>query len=380
MDTLDGKQSGQASQSPVDLAIIGGGPAGLFAAFYAGLRKMSVKIIDSLDVLGGQLTTLYPEKYIYDVPGFPRVLAKDLAAQLIQQGMQFGAIPCFGEHVRQLDFDAENRIFALRMSAGVHWARSVLIAAGVGAFEPKRLNIPDADTFVGRGLYYFVPPLHTFRGRRVLIVGGGDSAVDWANMLTPIAAEVTVIHRSDRFRAHEESLQELRDSKARVKTFCELKAIEGTYSAAPLSSKLNINGTLPVAVEALSELPGATLEPAAVAMSHPHVRSALIFDNRSGAEETLAVDAVLVNIGFVSSLGALANWGLTLERGQIVVDSFMRASRPGVFAAGDVCTYPGKLKLIATGFGEACAAVNFAKQYIDPSANAFPGHSTNMKK
>jgi thioredoxin reductase (NADPH) len=169
--------------SIVDLAIVGAGPTGLFASFYAGLRQMSVKLIDSLDVLGGQLVTLYPEKYIYDVAGFPKILAKDLAAQLIEQGTQYQPAICVGEQVRELVFDETTRVYGVTTARAVHRARAVLIAAGVGAFNPKKLPLPNAAQFEGRGLHYFVKSLEMFRGSKVLIVGGGDSAIDWANAL-----------------------------------------------------------------------------------------------------------------------------------------------------------------------------------------------------
>src|SRR3954451_24462285 len=328
--------------SPVDLAIIGGGPVGLYAAVYAGLRQMTVKIVDSLEVLGGQLVTLYPEKFIYDVAGFPRVLAKDLAADLVEQGMQYGAIGCLGEQVRGLDFaEQPERMFTLHTSKAEHRARSVLIAAGVGSFQPKTLPLPEAAGFEGHGLHYFVKHLDHFRGRRVLIVGGGDSAVDWANMLSPVAKELTLVHRRHQFRAHEHRVARMRAGATRILTPYELKAIEG-------------NG---------------------------RIERAYIYDNASKSQQIalLEVDDVVVNIGFESSLGPIKDWGLDLDGGQIRVDNFMRTSRPGIFAAGDVATFPGKLKLIATAFGEACIAVNYAKQYLDPHANAFPGHSSNMK-
>ena len=327
------------SADPIDLAIVGAGPVGLFAAFYAGLRQMSVKLVDSLDVLGGQLVTLYPEKFIYDVPGFPRVLAKDLAVNLIEQGMQYGAIPCLGEQVRPLDFDESAHIFHLKTSKATHLARAILIAAGVGSFLPKRLPLPEASGYEGHGLHYFVQSLEVFHGKKILIVGGGDSAVDWANMLAPVAEQLTLIHRRDQFRAHEDSVTRMRQGRTVIRTPYELKRLEGDT----------------------------------------HVQRAIVYDNRTKIEEPINADHVLVNIGFETSLGPIKDWGLTIEGGQIVVDSMMRASRPGVFAAGDICTFSGKLKLIATGFGEACIAVNNAKVYLDPQANVFPGHSSNMK-
>lgn len=323
----------------VDLAIIGAGPTGLFASFYAGLRQMSVKILDSLEILGGQLTTLYPEKYIYDVAGFPKVLSKDLSASLVEQALQYNPQVCLGEQVRELQYNESTKTYALVTPKGRHLARSILVSAGVGAFQPKTLPLPNAAGYEGHGLHYFVKDLARFKGRKVLIVGGGDSAVDWANMLAPIAGQLTLIHRRDQFRAHEDSVVKMKGTSCRIKTFFELKAISG-------------NGRL---------------------------EQATIYDNRSKDEETLEVDDVLVNVGFVNSLGPIKSWGLEIEGSQIKVDSMMQTARPGIFAAGDICTYAGKLKLIATGFGEACIAVNYAKHYLDPHANIFPGHSSNMK-
>ncbi len=323
----------------VDLAIIGGGPVGLFASFYAGLRQMSVKIIDSLDVLGGQLVTLYPEKYIYDVAGFPRILAKDLARELIKQGMQYGAIECTGEQVQSLHFDDSTRVFALKTSNATHLARAILICAGVGSFQPKTLPLKEAEYFFGKGLHYFVKQLDVFRDKRILIVGGGDSAVDWANMLSPITAEQTLIHRRDGFRAHEDSVARMRQGQTKILVFYELKAIIG----------------------------------------NARVEQAVVLNNRTKEESIVDVDHIIVNIGFDTALGPIKEWALEIEGGQIKVDQMMHTSRSGIFAAGDIATFPGKLKLIATGFGEACIAVNFAKHYLDPDANVFPGHSSNMK-
>jgi len=328
-----------AGDDVVDVGIIGAGPTGLFTAFYAGLRQMSIKLLDSLEILGGQLTTLYPEKYIYDVAGFPKVLAKDLSNGLVEQAMQYNPTVLLGEQVRTIDYNEASRIYTLTTPKGAHRVRSVIVTAGVGAFQPKTLPLKNAAGFEGRGLHYFVKGLERFRGRRVLIVGGGDSAVDWAKMLAAIAGTLTLIHRRDQFRAHEDSVLKMRQTCCRIKCFYELKSIDG-------------NGQL---------------------------ERAVVYDNRTKVEETLEVDDVLVNIGFQNSLGPIKTWGLEIEGSQIKVDSMMQTNRPGVFAAGDICTYAGKLKLIATGFGEACIAVNFAKHYLDPSANIFPGHSSNMK-
>jgi thioredoxin reductase (NADPH) len=321
-----------------DITIIGGGPTGLFGAFYAGMRNAQTKIIDSLPQLGGQLSALYPEKYIYDVAGFPKILAKDLVKTLEDQALQFQPAVCLNEKVTDLQRNG-NGVLVLTTEPGrIHLTRTVLIAAGVGAFVPRKLDIPDLDRLEGRGVYYFVKNLQVFQGDDVMIVGGGDSAVDWALALDHVAKHVTLIHRRDQFRAHEESVKQLMTSGVEVKVFYELKAIRGEERA----------------------------------------ESVVIFDNRTREEEERSIDALLLNIGFLANLGPIKNWGLTIEGNGIRVNSQMETNIPGVYAAGDIADYLGKLKLIATGVGEAAVAVNNAKHYIDPSAKIFPGHSSDM--
>lgn len=321
--------------APHDLTIVGAGPTGLFAAFYAGLRGMRVKLIDSLAELGGQLAALYPDKYIYDVAGFPKVKSRDLVDALREQTMQFQPDVCLEEKVASLE--EMDGGFVLRTERGSeHRTRTVLITAGVGAFAPRKLENAALARFEGHGLTYVLPGLEPFRGKRVLLLGGGDSAVDWALHLEPLAKELTLIHRRDQFRAHEDSVKKLHESRCKVVKFHELKTIEG----------------------------------------EPHVERAVIFDNRSKEETTLEVDDVVVNFGFVANLGPIKTWGLTIQGNSIAVSQKMETNRPGIFAAGDIVTYPGKLKLIATGFGEATMAVCAAKLIVDPSARYFPGHSS----
>lgn len=322
----------------VDIAIIGGGPAGMFAAFYAGMRQASAKIIESMPQLGGQLAALYPEKYIYDVAGFPKVTAQQLVNNLNDQLKHFPVEICLEEKVLQV-VKKEERHFEVITDKTVHYARTVIIAGGVGAFEPRRLELPKAAAFEKKNLHYFVSDLNKFAGQRVLISGGGDSAVDWALMLEPIAKQVTLIHRRDKFRAHEHSVENLMNSRVNVVTPKEIQSLHGT----------------------------------------DRIDRVTLTDVKSGEASELEVDAVIVNFGFVSSLGPIAEWGLEIEDGSIVVDSRMESSIPGIFAAGDITTYPGKLKLIAVGFGEAPTAINNAKVYIDPTAKLSPGHSSNMK-
>ena len=319
-----------------DITIIGAGPVGLFAAFYAGMRGMKAKLIDSLAELGGQLSALYPDKYIYDMAGFPKVLARDLVRDLAAQAMQFSPTVCLEEKVTTLARVEGG--FELGTERGrTHRTRTVLITAGVGAFAPKKLENPDWARYEGRGLHYVIPDLTRFKDRRVLVVGGGDSAVDWALHLEEIASHVTLIHRRDSFRAHEDSVRKLKASSAKVVLFHELKTIEGERG----------------------------------------VERVVIYDNRSKDETIVEIDDLVVNFGFLANLGPIRTWGLELEKISIVVNQQMETNIPGVMAAGDIATYPGKLKLIVTGTGEATMAVCTAKMRCDPKASYFPGHSSN---
>jgi len=328
----------ETETTPLDIAVIGGGPAGMFAAFYAGMRQASVRIIESMPQLGGQLAALYPEKYIYDVAGFPRVTAQELVNRLKEQLELFKPEVCLEEKV-QLVVKRGERDFEIVTDKQRHYAKAVVVTAGVGAFEPRRLELPEAARFEGVNLHYFVGDLLRFKGQKVLISGGGDSAVDWALMLEPIAESVTLIHRRDKFRAHEHSVENLMRSGVRVVTPTEIAALHGV----------------------------------------DRIEKVTLKDVKSGETQELDVDAVIVNFGFVSSLGPIAEWGMEIDSGSIVVNSRMETSIPGIFAAGDITTYPGKLKLIAVGFGEAPTAINNAKVYIDPTAKLSPGHSSNMK-
>lgn len=321
-----------------DITIIGGGPTGLFAAFYAGMRNSSVKLIESLPQLGGQLSALYPEKYIYDVAGFPKVLAQELVDRLVEQCKLFEPKFCLNEKVLSVKKNEEG-ILQITTDKKVHLSRSMIITAGCGAFEPRKLKVPGADQYEQTNLHYFVKDLQQFKDKKVLIAGGGDSAVDWANMLEPIAEQVTIIHRREKFRAHESSVTQMKESSVRILTPREILSLHG----------------------------------------EKRIEKAVIGDKKQNLEEELEVDDVIVSFGFVSSLGPIQEWGLEIEKGSIVVNSRMETNIPGIYAAGDVSTYPGKVKLIAVGFGEAPTAVNNAKQFIDPQARLQPGHSSNMK-
>jgi ferredoxin/flavodoxin---NADP+ reductase len=327
-----------------DVTIIGGGPTGLFAAFYAGLRGLSCRVVDALPQLGGQLMALYPEKYIYDVGGLPRILAKDLALNMIEQGTQFGPEVVLEAEVRELV--QEDGHIVLRTPRGDFPTKTVIITAGKGALNPRVLECPGWDDHYSSagGVHTHVRQPEDFRGRRVLLVGGGDSAVDWALGLQGIATEITLIHRRDQFRAHKASVEQMRktatEGKLNILTPYEVRAIEGSDGC---------------------------------------VSAALLYNNDTDEERTLEVDAVVALLGFKPDLGPIGNWGLELEKNTIKVSQLMETNLPGVYAAGDVVHYPGKLELIATGYGEAAIAVNNAVHYLNPKARVNPGHSTNLK-
>lgn len=321
-----------------DLIIIGGGPVGLFACFYGGMRQASVKLIDSMPQLGGQLAALYPEKYIYDVAGFPKVTAQELVERLKQQISPFQNEIIVNQQVLAIA-KLDEQHFKVSTDKDVHYAKAVIITAGAGAFQPKRLDIPQTERFEEHNLHYFVLELEKFRNKNVLISGGGDSAVDWALMLEPIANQVTLVHRRDKFRAHEHSVEQLRRSSVAICTPWEIASLEGNDCIEQVQLK----------------------------------------HGQTGENEVMTVDEVIVNYGFVSSLGPIKEWGLELKQNSVLVDSRMETNISGIFAAGDITTYSGKIKLIAVGFGEAATAVNNAMTYIDPAAKLSPGHSSNMK-
>ncbi|NHC39354.1 NAD(P)/FAD-dependent oxidoreductase [Bacillus sp. MM2020_1] len=328
----------QENQKVYDITIIGGGPTGLFTAFYGGMRQASVKIIESLPQLGGQLSALYPEKYIYDVAGFPKIRAQELINNLKEQMRKFEPTIALEQSVEKLE-KQEDGTFKLTTNKEVHFSKTIIITAGNGAFQPRRLELESATQYERKNLYYFIEDLKQFAGQKVVVFGGGDSAVDWALMLEPIAEKVSIVHRRDKFRAHEHSVENLYNSKADVKT---------PYVPAELIG--DESGIKQVVLETVN-----------------------------GEEKvTLDVDAVICNYGFVSSLGPIKEWGLEIEKNSIVVNSKMETNIPGIYAAGDICTYDGKVKLIACGFGEAPTAVNNAKAFIDPKAKIQPLHSSSM--
>jgi ferredoxin/flavodoxin---NADP+ reductase len=318
----------------VDLTIVGAGPTGLYAAYYAGFRGLATAVIDSLSEPGGQVTALYPEKDIFDVAGFPAVKGKELIDRLVEQAAPYAPNYLLGHRADDL-VRHDDGSFTVTTSHGDEVrTKAVIITGGIGHFTPRPL--PDGEEFVGRGLVYFVRALESMRDDDVLIVGGGDSAVDWALNLEGIARSITLIHRRDRFRAHEDSVAKLLASTVDVLTYTEVSTIEGAHG-----------------IEAVE-----------------------VFDNRTDERRTLKVNKVVAALGFKSDLGPLKTWDIVIDGRNILVDTRMQTTLAGVFAAGDITEYEGKVRLISVGFGEAATAVNNAAVYIDPTARVFPGHSS----
>ncbi len=324
-----------------DITIIGGGPTGLFAAFYAGMRGVSCRIIDSLPELGGQLTALYPEKDIFDVGGFPRVLAKDLARSLIAQARQFDPEVVLDEQVASVEWTGGH--FEIRARSDTYLSKALVVAGGKGAFDPMKLDVPGYDTFLHKGVEYAVKDPEVYRGKKVVLIGGGDSALDWVLILKDIAASTTLVHRRDGWRAHANTVRLMEEAVANgeveLRTFHEVRQIHGT-----------------------DIVDGVT-----------------IFDNRTDEAVEVEADTVFTFLGFKPDLGPIKSWGIEVEKNRILVNNLMETNVPGIYAAGDIVDYEGKLDLIATGFSEAAIAVNNAVHFVDPTARVNPGHSTNMK-
>lgn len=316
------------------MAIVGAGPTGLFAAYYAGFRGLSSVVIDALPEIGGQITAMYPEKEIYDVAGFPAIRGRDLVANLAAQAAPFNPTYLLGARAERLRYEDDLPVLELAGQEPVR-AGAVILTGGIGSFAPRPL--PAADTFHGAGVIYFVKRLDDLAGQDVLIVGGGDSAFDWALALSPIAKSVTLVHRRDKFRAHAHTVERVRQLPVRIIVNAEVTRLLG----------------------------------------EERVTAAEITPKAGGESETLPVDTVVAALGFTADLGPLKEWGLKLDKRHVVVESTMATNLPRVFAAGDITEYPGKVRLIATGFGEAATAVNNAAVVIDPTAHVFPGHSSD---
>jgi thioredoxin reductase (NADPH) len=324
-----------------DITIIGAGPVGLSAAFWAGMREASSRIIDSLPELGGQLTTLYPEKWIFDVPGHPRVLAKDLVEKLREQTLEQFDVPVhLDTTAERISFEED--VVVLHTTRGDLRSRTVIIAGGHGAFEPKKLPGYDMEPWEGKGAHYLVSEKSEFAGKKVLIVGGGDSACDWVVNLLDVADRVSLVHRREAFRAHEATVAQVMNAHERG----------------------DVDLHIPFQIRDIQ--------------GNGRIERVTLFHSEDEANEVeLEIDAVLLQLGFKTALGPLKEWGLDIQKGALLVDPLMKTNLDRVWACGDITTFDGKLKLIATGFGEAAIAVAQAVHHIRPDMKIQPKYSTN---
>jgi thioredoxin reductase (NADPH) len=323
-----------ATEIEVDLAVIGAGPAGLYATYYAGFRGMSVAVIDSLPEAGGQIAALYPEKEIFDIAGLPAVKGQQLVDALLTQAATAKPTFLLGESAVELDTGEDGVTIGTDQGSRVR-AKAVLLTAGIGTFTPREL--PVGTEYLGRGLRYFVPRLEELAGQEVVVVGGGDSAVDWALALEPYAASVTLVHRRPQFRAHERSVTQLEASSVRIRTPYEVAAVTGAET----------------------------------------IESVTVTEVRGPGRLELPAQAVVAALGFIADLSVMQRWGLEMSHRYIAVDRSMRTNLPRVFAAGDITDYEGKVRLISVGFGEAASAVNNLAPLVNPALGTVPGHSSD---
>ncbi len=324
-----------SSDVEVDLLVVGAGPAGLYGAYYAGFRGMSVAVADGLPEAGGQVTALYPEKMIFDIAGFPAVRGKDLVDNLVAQAQPFQPVWLLDEQAVSYRDEGDAAVIGLASGRAVR-AKAVVVTGGIGTFTPRPL--PGGDAWEGRGLTYIVPSYAPYADKHVVVVGGGDSAVDWALGLEPVAASVSLVHRREEFRAHAHSVRLLRESTIRLVTPAQVMGMDGDE----------------------------------------HLHTVTVRDVKTKAVTVLEAQAVVAALGFTADISPLEAWGLAIEERHILVDTRMATNLSRVFAAGDITEYPGKVRLISVGFGEAATAVNNAATVIDPAATVFPGHSTEQ--
>lgn len=308
-----------------DTVIIGGGPVGLFASYYAGLRDMSVRLMDRRHELGGQITAIYPEKWVYDIPGIPAIRGRDLFKNLMEQIAPYNTPTSLNEEIVLIRKN-KNNILCIESKTGLVWhCKTAILCLGMGAHIPRRLDIPELQKYEGRGVHYGVHSLETFRNKRVLVVGGGDSALDLALTIVNDCQDLYVIHRTDKFNAHEETTKKLYSSNAEIRTFSALCSIEGEN----------------------------------------HVERAVVRNTKTEEESVLEVDEIVIAIGLLFNLEVLNEWGIQMSENSVLVDHNRQTSIPGVYAAGDIVNYPGKIKLIGTGTAEAMTAINHAKVYVE---------------
>lgn len=320
-----------------DLTIIGGGPVGMFAATYARMHMAKTQIIESLDNLGGQVTALFPAKTLYDIPAYYQTSGKDLIKNLNEQTHAFEPDVFLKETVES--FTKTDKGFEIKTTKRTTYSRAIIIAAGIGSFEPRKLRVDNAADFEGRQLHYFISDPSKFKNKNIALAGGGDSAIDWALELAPIAESVTVIHRRDKFRALESSINTLQQRE-------------------------NVSFLTPYTIKGLKETSKMRLD-IILQKARDKERKSVIFDD------------LIVNYGFSSSNTIIESWGLEMQRHAIKVSEKQETSVPGIYAIGDIAYKEGRPALIASGMGEAPTAINNALLYVFPDRRQ-PAHSTEL--
>ena len=333
-----------------DVVIVGAGPIGLFAVFELGLLDIKAHLIDILPKPGGQCAELYPEKPIYDIPGFPIITGQGLTDNLLKQIEPFGAVFHYGEMIESLEIlgTPEAPRFRVASDAGkVFECKAVVIAAGGGSFQPKRPPVPGIENYEGKSVFYSVRQMESFRGKRVLIVGGGDSALDWTLNLQPVAARVTLMHRRDEFRAAPHSVNTMRELVAAGKMDLTLGQLSALHGADGMLSSVTVKGN-------------------------------------DGVLADIACERLMPFFGLTMKLGPIAHWGVHLHQNLVPADTEkFETDVPGIFAVGDINTYPGKLKLILSGFHEAALAAQKVHRYVYPDKRLtfqYTTSSTSLQK
>jgi len=337
-----------------DITVIGAGPVGLFAVFYAGMRGMSINLIDSLSQVGGQLNALYPEKYIYDMPGFPKIRAKELVEKMLEQANTAHPTLSLNQKICRIEpfpnIDEKDHYKIITESNEEFYSKTIVLALGMGAFQPRKIDNPELVKLEGKRVHYVLKPLSYYQNKDILLIGGGDSAADWTLALAqvnndtnrPISKSITQIHRGSKFTAHESTVASIQQTQANVLTNHILQDITVLSEGENLKIK------------------------------------ATIIHNLEKKTQELIVDDIIICTGYVAKLDFVQDSGIAMHKNSILVDDKMETNLPGIFAAGDVVQHSSKLKLIATGVGEATIAANYAKILVDPNAKAFPGHSTTI--
>ena len=312
-----------------DILIIGAGPTGLFTVFEAGLLKLKCHLIDALPQPGGQCSELYPKKPIYDIPGFPEILAGDLTSNLLEQGKQFQPGFTLGERAETIEKQDDGSFVVTTNKGTKHYAPIIAIAGGLGSFEPRKPKLDNIDHYEDKGVAYFIKDPEVYRDKKVVIAGGGDSALDWSIFLADVASQVTLVHRRNEFRGALDSVEQVQELK--------------------LLNKINL------------------ITPAEITALHGEDKIEGVSVTRDGVTQILDADAFIPLFGLSPKLGPIGNWGLEIEKNAIKVDTLdYQTNIPGIYAIGDVNTYEGKLKLILCGFHEATLMCQSAYKRLNP--------------